>query len=127
VGGWLATTANLFSRRGDNALARGPDGGILSARPKQGQGEAGQALVPVSFLDGGVARMRVVAKSNNLVRLSFLQALLKDAGIGCVLLDGHMSAVEGSIGAIPRRLAVAEEDEAQARRVLAECGEAEWS
>ena len=68
--------------------------------------------------------MRIVALSNDLVRLSFLSALLRDAGIGCVLLDGNVSAVEGSIGAIPRRLAVAEADEARARRVLAEAGEA---
>jgi hypothetical protein len=31
--------------------------------------------------------------------------------------------VEGSIGAIPRRLAVADEDERQAKRVLSEAGE----
>jgi hypothetical protein len=68
--------------------------------------------------------MRIVALSNDLVRLSFLGALLRDAGIGCVLLDNHVSAVEGSIGAIPRRLAVAEADEARAKRVLAEAGEA---
>jgi hypothetical protein len=68
--------------------------------------------------------MRVVATSNDPVRLSFLTALLADAGIGWVLLDQHMSAVEGSIGAIPRRLVVATEDYAQARRVLAEAGEA---
>jgi hypothetical protein len=34
-----------------------------------------------------------------------------------------MSAVEGSIGAIPRRLAVADDDASRARRVLAEAGE----
>jgi len=68
--------------------------------------------------------MQIVALSNNLVRLSFLSALLHDAGIGCVLLDGNVSAVEGSIGAIPRRLAVAVVDEARARQVLAEAGEA---
>jgi hypothetical protein len=67
--------------------------------------------------------MRVVATSNDPVRLSFLTALLADAGIGSVLLDQHMSAVEGSIGAIPRRLMVATEDYNQARRVLAEAGE----
>ena len=67
--------------------------------------------------------MRIVAMSNDLVRLSFLSALLRDAGIGCVLLDGNVSAVEGSIGAIPRRLAVAAADEARARQVLAEAGE----
>ena len=68
--------------------------------------------------------MRIVVVSNDLVRLSFLDALLRDAGIDCVLLDRHVSAVEGSIGAIPRRIAVAEADEAQALRVLAEAGEA---
>jgi hypothetical protein len=68
--------------------------------------------------------MRVVAMSNDPVRLSFLTALLADAGIGCVLLDQHMSAVEGSIGAIPRRLMVAEADYSRAQRVLTEAGEA---
>ena len=41
-----------------------------------------------------------------------------------MLLDTYASAVDGSIGAIPRRLAVADEDETRARRVLAEAGEA---
>lgn len=67
--------------------------------------------------------MRTLTQSNDLVRLSFLAALLRDAGIESVLLDAHVSAVEGSIGAIPRRLAVLPEDEAQARRVLSEADE----
>ena len=68
--------------------------------------------------------MRTLTRSNDLVRLNFLAALLRDAGIEPILLDSHASAVEGSISAIPRRLAVLEEDEAQARRVLREAGEA---
>lgn len=68
--------------------------------------------------------MRTLITSNDPVRLSFLDALLRDAGIECVLLDGYVSAVEGSIGAIPRRLMVLAEDEAAARRLLAEAGEA---
>lgn len=68
--------------------------------------------------------MRVVAITNDLVRLSFLMALLSDAGIEVVLLDGHVSALEGSIGAIPRRLMVRTEDARQALRVLHEAGEA---
>ncbi len=67
--------------------------------------------------------MRTVATSNNLVHLNFLAALLRDAGIDCVLLDQHVSAVEGSIGAIPRRLAVSTDDESRAKRVLREAGE----
>ena len=68
--------------------------------------------------------MRTITISNDLIRLSFLAALLRDAGIESVLLDSHVSAIEGSIGAIPRRLAVLPEDERQARRVLREAGEA---
>ncbi len=67
--------------------------------------------------------MRTLIQTNDPVRLSFLAALLRDAGIEVVLFDVYASAVEGSIGAIPRRLAVHEDDEAQARRVLREAGE----
>jgi hypothetical protein len=68
--------------------------------------------------------MRVVVSTNDQVRLTFLMALLRDAGVRCVLLDHHISAMEGGIGAFPRRLAVPDEDERQARRVLREAGEA---
>jgi hypothetical protein len=67
--------------------------------------------------------MRTVVLSNDPVRLSFLASLLADAGIEAVLLDTHVSILEGSAGAIPRRLAVAAEDEARARRILTEAGE----
>jgi hypothetical protein len=67
--------------------------------------------------------MHILVKSNNSIRLGFLQALLRDAGIESVLLDQHISAVEGGIGAFPRRLAVRDEDAAEARRILREAGE----
>ncbi len=67
--------------------------------------------------------MRVVATTNDPVRLSFLMALLADAGIPAILLDHHASVMEGSVAAIQRRLAVATADESRARRVLAEAGE----
>jgi len=68
--------------------------------------------------------MHVVAVSNDLVRISFLTALLADAGIEAVLLDGHASVMEGSAGAIPRRLVVAAADARAAQRVLRDAGEA---
>ena len=68
--------------------------------------------------------MRTVLLTNDPVRLSFCAALLRDAGVEPVLLDGYTAAIDGSIGAIPRRLAVWPDDEAQARRVLREAGEA---
>lgn len=67
--------------------------------------------------------MRVIATTTDPVRLSFLRALLADAGIATVVLDAHISAVEGGIGAFPRRLAVAAQDEAEAREVLRDAGE----
>jgi hypothetical protein len=67
--------------------------------------------------------MRVIVTSNNMVRLSFLTALLADAGIEAVLLDSHTSVLEGSAGAIPRRLVVSEDDFPEARRILRDAGE----
>jgi hypothetical protein len=67
--------------------------------------------------------MRVVVTSNDPVRLSFLTALLADAGIEATLLDGHTSVLEGSAGAIPRRLVVNNDDFAQASRLLRDAGE----
>lgn len=68
--------------------------------------------------------MRNILQTNDPVRLSFLAAVLRDAGIACMVLDAYASAVEGSIGAIPRRLVVAEEDADRALAVLREAGEA---
>jgi hypothetical protein len=69
--------------------------------------------------------MHVLVRSNDPVRLSFLQSLLRDAGIDAFLLDTQMSAVEGNIGAFPRRLEVDADDASRARRVLRDFGEAD--
>lgn len=69
--------------------------------------------------------MQVVARTTDPVRLGFLAALLADAGIASVVLDQHISAIEGGIGAFPRRLAVAEDDADRALAVLREAGEAD--
>lgn len=68
--------------------------------------------------------MRTIVISNDPVRLSFLMALLRDGGVGCALLDANASVMEGSIGAIPRRIVVPEDEAAQALRILREAGEA---
>jgi hypothetical protein len=52
-----------------------------------------------------------------------LQALLGDSGIESLILDHYTSLVEGSIGAIPRRLVVAERDYRRACALLAAAGE----
>ena len=67
--------------------------------------------------------MRIVAATTDPVRLSFLIALLADAGIEAVVLDAHISAVEGGIGIFPRRVAVTDEDARAALRALRDAGE----
>ena len=69
--------------------------------------------------------MQAVVITNDPVRLSFLLALLRDAGIEALVLDGYVSATEGSIGAIPRRIVVPAQDAAAAERVLRDAGELE--
>jgi hypothetical protein len=67
--------------------------------------------------------MQELVRTNDAVRLSWLQALLASAGIEAVVLDSYTSIMEGSIGAIPRRLMVRNEDEGRARAVMKEAGE----
>ena len=57
-------------------------------------------------------------RTNDLVLLTFVAHVLDEAGIDHVIFDSHMSAVEGSIGILPRRLMVGEDDVAAARRLL---------
>ncbi|MBW4034768.1 MULTISPECIES: putative signal transducing protein [Acidiphilium] len=68
--------------------------------------------------------MEIIIASNNTIRLNFLMALLRDAGLSPVMLDQNIAATEGNIGMFPRRIAVAVHEAAQARRVLQEAGEA---
>jgi hypothetical protein len=61
-------------------------------------------------------------RTNDLVLLTFASHVLEEAGIEHVIFDSHMSAVEGSIGILPRRLMVGADDAAAARRVLESSG-----
>ena len=63
-------------------------------------------------------------RTNDTVRLSWLVALLGSEGIEAFVLDTHTSILEGSIGAIPRRLMVGSDDAPRAKRILAAAGEA---
>jgi hypothetical protein len=64
--------------------------------------------------------LKELLRTNDVVKLSWLVALLADAGIDAVVLDTHISIVEGSIGAFQRRLMVPDEALERARRLLAE-------
>jgi hypothetical protein len=62
--------------------------------------------------------LREVLKTNNPVLLSFAQVLLADAGIEAVVFDAHMSVIEGSLGVLPRRLMVADDQSGRAEAIL---------
>lgn len=62
--------------------------------------------------------MKEVLRTNDLVLLSYATHILAEAGIEATVLDAHMSAVEGSIGAFPRRLMVPDDDIVKALREL---------
>jgi hypothetical protein len=68
--------------------------------------------------------MKELLRTNDPVRLSFVEALLSAAGIESVVLDQHTSIIEGSIGAIQRRIMVDDRDHSRAKMLLSEAGEA---
>ena len=65
--------------------------------------------------------MKELLRTSNPVQLSFIEALLADSGIDCLVLDTHIGAV--TIGVIPPRIMVEDEDLDRARRILREAGE----
>jgi hypothetical protein len=66
--------------------------------------------------------VREIVRTNNAVLVSAIGALLDGAHIHYLVLDQNMSVLEGSLGILPRRVLVAEEDVAPARRLLTEAG-----
>ncbi|MGF7008608.1 DUF2007 domain-containing protein [Aminobacter sp. BE322] len=61
-------------------------------------------------------------RTNDAVVLSFVQSLLRDAGIGCFIADQNMSVLDGSIGILPRRILIDEDDADEARQLLKDAG-----
>jgi hypothetical protein len=66
--------------------------------------------------------MQVLLRTSDQVLLTRVEALLAAAGIPHLVADRHISALEGGIGAFPRRLLVPEDDARRARRLLADDG-----
>ena len=68
--------------------------------------------------------MKELLRTNDPVHLSWAMATLAQAGIECLVLDQHTSVVEGSIGAIQRRLMVAKGDYRRAHALMTPPGDA---
>ncbi len=63
-----------------------------------------------------------LVRTNDLVLISFIETLLSQAGVAFFVADQHMSAVEGSLGFLPRRILVDAEEQERARRLMREAG-----
>jgi len=61
-------------------------------------------------------------RTNDPVIISYIEALLRDAGIAHFVADQNMSILEGSLGVLPRRVMVTEDDADRARRLLRDAG-----
>lgn len=61
-------------------------------------------------------------RSNDIVLINVVETLLGEAGIAVFVADGHMSAIEGSIGAFQRRVLVPADRENAARRLIVDAG-----
>jgi Putative prokaryotic signal transducing protein len=66
--------------------------------------------------------MRELVRTNDAVLISAIEALLRGADIGHVLVDMNMSVLEGSIGIFPRRILVEESELEAARAILEQAG-----
>jgi hypothetical protein len=66
--------------------------------------------------------MEEIVRTNDLVTISFIEALLKEAGIAVLVLDQNMSVIEGSLGVLPRRVLVPSDEAEAARRILRDAG-----
>ncbi|WP_307274480.1 putative signal transducing protein [Labrys wisconsinensis] len=66
--------------------------------------------------------MEELMRTNDAVLISYVEALLDGAGIGYMVLDTHMSVLEGSIGMLPRRILVEASRAQQARTLIRDAG-----
>lgn len=62
--------------------------------------------------------MKELLRTNDPTVIAFATVLLEGEGIAAFPLDVHMSVLDGSIGILPRRLMVADQDHFRASAIL---------
>jgi len=91
-----------------------------------GRGKAGKTIdnfdVSSCLAVHGGLTLRELVRTNDIVLVSAVGALLDGANIHHLVLDQNMSVIEGSLGILPRRILVHEDDNLEARRLLADAG-----
>ncbi len=66
--------------------------------------------------------MKELMRTNDLVLISAVEAMLKSEEFNYFIADQFTSAAEGSLGFLPRRIMVPEDEFDQARLMLTEAG-----
>lgn len=64
--------------------------------------------------------MKELLRTANIVRLSYLELVLEEAGIDSIVLDRNTGSI--FLGAVEPRLMVADEDFSRARRLMEQSG-----
>jgi len=66
--------------------------------------------------------LRELVRTNDIVLVSAVGALLDGAKIDHFVADQNMSIIEGSLGILPRRILVHDDDVEAARQILVDAG-----
>ncbi len=66
--------------------------------------------------------MKELLRTNDIVLVSYIEVLLRQEGIEPIVLDTNASVLEGSVGILPRRIAVIDDDYNRARSALCLAG-----
>jgi hypothetical protein len=66
--------------------------------------------------------MEELLRTNDLVLISAVEAILGGLGIKVFVADGYAASVDGSLGVLPRRVLAPSERADEARAALAEAG-----
>lgn len=64
--------------------------------------------------------------TNDVVLVSYVESLLREARIASVVLDRNLSGLHGAVGLVPQRILVDKDDWAAARMLLVDAGLAAW-
>lgn len=66
--------------------------------------------------------MKQLIRTTDIVTISHIQAILDAEGIATFELDVNMSVLDGSLGILPRRIMVADDEYDDAVRVITDAG-----
>lgn len=70
--------------------------------------------------------MRELMRINDPVLISYVDALLRGEGFNPIFLDRNMSVLEGSLGILPCRVMINEDDWPAARRLIENADLGHW-